>query len=124
MAESLIANGYVTGRPAAGITVVDLTSASDAMRYGVSVTGVYIQEVTGKNAQAAGLKSGDLIYMIDGEQVTSSDMLVSEIRSHDIGDTVTFTIVRDDDMHEVKVVLEEQNASASSEEQSPAPSES
>ena len=124
VAESLIANGYVTGRPAAGITVVDLTSASDAMRYGVSVTGVYIQEVTGKNAQAAGLKSGDLIYMIDGEQVTSSDMLVSEIRSHDIGDTVTFTIVRDDDMHEVKVVLEEQNASASSEEQSPAPSES
>ena len=107
VAESLISNGYVTGRPAAGITVVDLTSASDAMKYGVSVTGVYIQEVTGSNAESAGLKAGDLIYMIDGEQVTGSDMLVQTIQSHEIGDKVTFTIVRDDQMMEIQVTLAE-----------------
>ena len=107
VAESLISNGYVTGRPAAGITIVDLTSASDAMKYGVSVTGVYIQEVTGSNAESAGLKAGDLIYMIDGEQVTGSDMLVQTIQSHEIGDKVTFTIVRDDQMMEIQVTLAE-----------------
>ena len=107
VAESLISNGYVTGRPAAGITIVDLTSASNAMKYGVSVTGVYIQEVTGSNAESAGLKAGDLIYMIDGEQVTGSDMLVQTIQSHEIGDKVTFTIVRDDQMMEIQVTLAE-----------------
>ena len=77
------------------------------MKYGVSVTGVYIQEVTGSNAESAGLKAGDLIYMIDGEQVTGSDMLVQAIQSHEIGDKVTFTIVRDDQMMEIQVTLAE-----------------
>ena len=107
VANSLIESGYVSGRPAAGITIVDLTSAQDAMKYGVSLTGVYIKEVTGENAKKAGLKAGDLIYMIDKEEVTSSDMLINEIQKHEVGDTVTFTIVRDDKMHEIKVELEE-----------------
>lgn len=105
--ESLIKDGYVSGRPAAGITVVDLTSASDAMKYGVNQTGVYIQEVTGENAKSAGLKAGDLIYMIDGEQVTSSEMLVSTIQDHEVGDKIKLTIVRDDQMKDVTVTLEE-----------------
>ena len=107
VANSLIESGYVSGRPAAGITIVDLTSAQDAMKYGVSLTGVYIKEVTGENAKKAGLKAGDLVYMIDKEEVTSSDMLINEIQKHEVGDTVTFTIVRDDKMHEIKVELEE-----------------
>lgn len=109
VAESLIANGYVEGRPAAGVTIVDLTSASEAMRYGVYVTGVYIQEVTGENAEKAGLQAGDLIYMIDGEKVTSSDMLVRQIQNHEVGDTVTFTIVRNDEMLQIEVVLQDSN---------------
>ena len=107
VAESLIANGYVAGRPAAGVTIVDLTSAADAMRYGVDVTGVYINEVTGENAKQAGLQAGDLIYMIDGEKVTDSDMLVRQIQSHEVGDKVTLTIVRNDQMQQVEVVLED-----------------
>lgn len=107
IADSLIKSGRVEGRPAAGITIVDLTSAQDAMQYGVSLTGVYIKEVTGENAKKAGLKAGDLVYMINKKEVTSSDMLINEIRSHKIGDKVTFTVVRDDKMHEIKVVLEE-----------------
>ncbi len=108
VADSLIESGYVSGRPAAGITIVDLTSAKDAMQYGVSLTGVYIKEVTGEGAKAAGLQAGDMIYMINKQEVTSSDMLISEIQKHEVGDTVTFTIVRDDKMHEIKVVLQEQ----------------
>lgn len=109
VADSLIENGYVADRPAAGINILDLTSASNAMRYGVRVTGVYIQEVTGENAKEAGLKAWDLIYMIDGEKVTDSDMLIRYIQKKKVGDTVTFTVVRDDDMIEIDVVLQDSN---------------
>lgn len=105
--KSLIENGYVAGRPAAGITIVDLSSATDAMKYGVKQTGVYIQEVTGENAKAAGLEAGDLVYMIDGEKVTSSDMLVRTIQKHEVGDKVKLTVVRGDEMKDIELTLEE-----------------
>lgn len=105
--KSLIENGYVAGRPAAGITIVDLSSVSEAMKYGVKQTGVYIQEVTGENAKSAGLEAGDLIYMIDGEKVTSSDMLVRTIQKHEVGDKVKFTVVRGEEMKDIEVTLEE-----------------
>lgn len=107
VAESLIANGYVAGRPAVGVTIVDLTSASDAMKRGVKVTGVYIEQVTGENAKAAGLAAGDLIYMIDGEKVTSGNMLITTIQKHKVGDKVTLTIVRGDEMKDIQVELQE-----------------
>ena len=109
VADSLIENGYVEGRPAAGLTIIDLTSASEAMKYGVDVTGVYIKEVTGENAEKAGLQAGDLIYMIDGEKVTSSDMLVRRIQEHEVGDKVKLTIVRNDQMQEIEVTLQDSN---------------
>jgi len=109
VADSLIEKGYVEGRPAAGITIVDLTSAQDAMQYGVKVTGVYIDEVTGDNAKKAGLKAGDLIYMIDDEKVTGSDMLVRRIQKHKVGDKVTFTVVRNDEMIDIEVELQDSN---------------
>ncbi len=106
IAKSLIENGYVEGRPAAGITIVDLTDPNRAMQAGVSITGVYIKDVTGKNAQKAGLQKGDLIYYIEDAKVTDSAMLIKEIQNHKIGDKVTFTIVRNNEMIKIKVVLE------------------
>ena len=50
-----------------------------------------------------------MIYMIDGEKVTSSDMLVRQIQNHEVGDTVTFTIVRNDEMLQIEVVLQDSN---------------
>lgn len=107
IAQDLMENGYVEGRPAAGINIIDLTSASDAMRYGVQITGVYINEVTGENAQKAGLKAGDLIYYLDDTKITSGDQLVSLIQKHQVGDKVTFTVVRNNEMQQVTVELED-----------------
>ena len=109
IAKSLVENGYVTGRPAAGITIIDLTNASDAMQYGVSITGVYIKEVNGKNAKKAGLKAGDMVYYVDDVKVTGSAMLIQEIQNHEIGDKVTFTIVRDNEILKKTVTLEDSN---------------
>ena len=106
VAKSLIENGYVEGRPQAGITIIDLTDPSTAMQYGATITGVYIKDVTGKNAKKAGLKSGDLIYYVDETKITSSAQLVALIQSHEVGDVLTFTVIRDNDMYKVDVELE------------------
>ena len=106
VAKSLIENGYVEGRPQAGITIVDLTDANAAMRAGVSITGVYISDVTGKNAQKAGLQKGDLIYYLDDTKITSSAQLVGLIQKHEVGDVVTFTVVRNNELLKMDVELE------------------
>ena len=104
--KSLIENGYVEGRPAAGITIVDLTNPQDAMQYGVSMTGVYIQEVNGENAKKSGLQPGDMIYYINDVKVTDSSVLLAEIQRHEIGEEVTLTIVRENDIKKFKIKLE------------------
>ena len=115
VAKSLIENGYVADRPAAGITIVDLTDSNKAMQYGVSLTGVYIQYVTGSNAKKAGLQKGDLVYYINDVKVTDSAVLLKEIQKHKIGDTVTFTVVRDGDILKYDVKLQSAaNTNASS----------
>ena len=112
VAKSLIEHGYVADRPVAGIAIVDLTDANDAMQYGVDLTGVYIKDVTGKSAKKAGLKSGDLVYFINDVKVTSSAVLLKEIQKHEVGDTVTFTIVRDGDILKYDVTLEASKGNA------------
>ena len=46
VAEQLIANGYVSGRPAMGIQVVAITDLQTAMQAGVSQLGVYAVSYT------------------------------------------------------------------------------
>lgn len=107
VAKSLVENGYVEGRPMAGITVIDLTDPSDAMKYGVSIIGVYIKSVNGDNAKSAGLKAGDLIYYLDDEKITSSSQLIALIQGHQVGDVVTFTVVRNNEIIKCDVELVE-----------------
>ena len=110
--KSLIKNGYVEGRPAAGINVIDLTSSQKAMQYGVSITGVYIQDVTGENAKKAGLKAGDLIYYLDDVKITDTSTLLNTIQSHQVGDIVEFTVVRDNEIKKIKVKLQSSHEAA------------
>ena len=119
VAKSLIENGYVEGRPQAGITIVDLTDANAAMRAGVSITGVYISDVTGKNAQKAGLQAGDLIYYLDDTKITSSAQLVGLIQKHEVGDVVTFTVVRDNELIKMDVELELSQPQQAAQEEQP-----
>lgn len=107
VAQSLIENGYVEGRPAAGISIVDLTDAEKAMQYGVQITGVYIAEVNGNNAKKAGLEVGDMIYYLDDTKITSGSQLISLIQSHEVGDRVTFTVVRNNNLEKISLVLED-----------------
>ena len=104
---SLIENGYVEGRPAAGISILDLTDSADAMQYGVQITGVYIAELNGNNAKKSGLEVGDMVYYLDDTKITSDSQLIALIQEHEVGDKVTFTIVRNNELKKYSLVLED-----------------
>ena len=55
----------------------------------------------------AGLKAGDLIYYVDDVKITDSSTLLNTIQSHQVGDTVEFTIVRDNEIKKFNVKLQD-----------------
>lgn len=116
--SDLINYGYVTDRAVIGIsgTYVDETTARF---YGLS-TGVYVAEVTTDNALEAGLEVGDVITYIDGEQVTSFDVISNRLLNLSAGETVTLTVDRiltEETNIEITLVLSEYVVSETTEEE-------
>lgn len=110
VAEELINNGYVTGRPALGITVLPITDAQTALRYGVTSLGVYIASVVdGSGAAKAGLQAGDRIVSIEGKEVSSTSDVTGAVQEKKVGDTVTMQIARNGQIMNFEVVLGEKD---------------
>ncbi|MDS1269879.1 trypsin-like peptidase domain-containing protein [Lipingzhangella sp. LS1_29] len=61
-------------------------------------------------ADEAGIESGDVITQVDDRAVPNADTLIAAVRSNSPGDTVTVTVLRDGDTHEVEVELTAQSA--------------
>jgi S1-C subfamily serine protease len=61
----------------------------------------------GSPAEAAGLREGDIIVAIDGEQISEGTDLSMLIVPHSPGDTITLRVVRDNSAREVEVTLGE-----------------
>jgi len=112
--ESIIQNGYVTGRPLVGITGIDITEAiseaNDIPR------GVYVNSVIeGGAADNAGIKKGDIIIKCDGKEVKSVDD-INEIRDdHKVGDKLEFVVSRDGKEIKCSVKLQEEKPSEKTE---------
>ena len=104
--NSLINNGYVTGRPQLGITGVTVTE-SDAERFNLP-QGVYVYGVAENSAAAkAGLQQGDIITAIDGVEITTMEELSEQKNKHQAGDTVTLRISRSGETMDVQMTLQE-----------------
>ena len=115
VAQDLLENGYVTGRPYMGITYLAVTDAQTAAQLGVNAYGVYVVDVVqGGPADKAGLQTGDRIVSIDGSEVAQKNDLGSIIQNHSAGDTLNITIARNGQMQTVSLTLGEKNASNSS----------
>jgi len=115
VAEQLIANGYVSGRPAMGIQVVAITDLQTAMQAGVSQLGVYVQRVDeGSAAEKAGLKVGDMFVSVDGTAVSSTSDVTAVLDQHQVGDTIEVQVVRGTQIVTANVTLEESTPQASS----------
>ena len=114
VAQELLENGYVTGRPYLGITYLGVEDAQTAAQLGVNAYGVYVVEVVkGGPAERAGLQSGDRIVSIDGTEIASKDDLGTLMQKHAAGDTLSITIARNGQMQTVSVTLGEKTASNS-----------
>ena len=114
VAQELLENGYVTGRPYLGITYLAVEDAQTAAQLGVNAYGVYVVEVVkGGPAEKAGLQAGDRIVSVDGTEIASKDDLGTLMQEHAAGDTLSITIARDGQMQTVNVTLGEKTASNS-----------
>ena len=111
VAQELLENGYVTGRPYLGISYYAVTDAQTAARLGVNAYGVYIVEVVkGGPADKAGLQAGDRIVSMDGSEVATQSDLGTLMQDHKAGDTIEITVARGGQMQTVTVTLGEKGA--------------
>ena len=137
VASDLMEKGYVSGQPYTGMAYREASAGMDNgsgdygsgdqgsgdfggfgnffgwgdgsgdYSQGMNQTGVYIAEVNGKNAKAAGFQVGDLVYAADGKVITSFDDLTAVITAKKPGDKMTYTIVRDGQTQDITFELEE-----------------
>ena len=111
VAQDLLENGYVSGRPYMGITYLAVTDAQTAAQLNVNAYGVYVVDVAqGGPADKAGLKTGDRIVSIDGTEIAQKDDLGTLIQQHAAGDTLSITVAREGQMQTVSLTLGEKNA--------------
>ena len=112
VAQDLLENGYVSGRPYMSITYIAVTDAQTAAQLNVNAYGVYVVDVVqGGPADKAGLKAGDRIVSIDGTEIAQKDDLGTLMQQHTAGDTLSITVARDGQMQTVSLTLGEKNAS-------------
>ena len=91
--NDLIQYGYVRGRVVMGITMQMIDQIS-AQMYGYQ-PGVGVVSVEENSpASKAGLVPGDIITEIDGEALTSTEVLTGILEEHKPGDVITLTVYR------------------------------
>ncbi|MGI6230283.1 MAG: S1C family serine protease [Tractidigestivibacter sp.] len=114
-----IINGETVTHAYIGLTM-QTVNATNARYNNLSVNqGAYVTAVTeGSPADEAGIEAGDIVIAVDGEEITSASGMILEVRSHDIGDTITVTVMRGDQQMDFEVTLgsdealqEQQNSS-------------
>lgn len=103
-------------RPFVGVRYV-VVYEGNALRLGVEVDhGVYV--IGDQNAQLpgvvpnspadkAGLKEGDVILSVNGEELTETNTLANAIAGYLVGETITLEIWRDGETFTVQLTLEE-----------------
>ena len=92
--NQLLENGYVADRAHMGVTISTVTEAA-AKSYNM-VVGAYVNSVNeGSAAEKTGIREGDIITAVDGEEITSSSELTAAVRTHYAGETAEITVWRD-----------------------------
>ena len=102
IADQLITTGSAS-HGMLGVTVKAATVTVGSDTY----VGAQVQEVSsGSGAAAAGLRSGDVILKVEGQEVTSPKQLIGYVRRYRAGDTINLTIARDGATRDVSVTIQ------------------
>ena len=102
IADQLIASGTAS-HGMLGVTVKAATTTVGSDTY----VGAEVQDVSaGSGASAAGIRAGDVIVKVEGQEVTSPKQLIGYVRRYKAGDTISMTIVRDGKTQDVSVRIQ------------------
>ncbi len=103
--EQLINHGKVL-RPYIGISGSNLSEAT-AKRYNLPV-GIYVEDIAeNTGALNSGLKKGDVITAIDGQNITTMEELNDIKNQKEIGDNIKLTIYRSGEYMDIEITLTE-----------------
>jgi serine protease Do len=103
-------NGEITpDTPRLGVTTLPLDNVPDAVREQLQIEadrGAFVDDVVaGSGAEEAGVRPGDVIVAIDGEEITSNDQLGDIVREHEPGDSIELTIERNGEQQTLTAVI-------------------
>ena len=105
VADDLISDGYVKGRPEIGISTIDISTSQDALRARVNDLGVYVASVN--RDRNIDLEVADLIVSIEGQAVQTGAELRSVLSKKKAGETIEMVVKRDNNEISVSVTLAE-----------------
>ena len=100
IANELLKNGYVSGRPAMGISYIEIANYWDLLSYGVPTYGLYVYD--GGDTE---LMNGDRIVSIGEHEIQYSASLKKAVQSYKVGDTIEVTVARNGKFVKVNVTL-------------------
>lgn len=101
MADAILDDGAVVGRPGLGIMVYDMEGGTAEYPDGMLVDSV----TAGSDAEKQGLAPEDIILEIDGKAADSIEVIRGVINSKNVGDTVTLKIWRAGEILELEIKL-------------------
>ena len=106
IAEQLINQGYVSGRPSLGISGEGVSSFYQF--YYRLPSGMYIESVEeGTDAEAKGLEPGDILISVDNVRISSMEDLRILLSNYAVGDTVQILIYRGGRQYTAELTLHE-----------------
>ena len=98
-AQQLIKSGKAT-YPMMGLSL-NMAATGEGAQVASTPTAI----LKGGPAERAGIRAGDLITHFQGIAITSADELIVAVRSHEVGDTVKLTYLRNGKSTEVSLKL-------------------
>ena len=102
IADQLITSGSAS-HGLLGVTVKAATATVGSDTY----VGAAVLDVTsGSGAASAGLRAGDVILKVEGQEVTSPKQLIGYVRRYKAGDTINLTIARNGQTQDVSVTIQ------------------
>lgn len=104
MADGILRDGLVLGRPALGLTVGNIP-ANAAEHYALP-EGLYVSAVSeGSDCAAQGIQVGDVVTHVNGDPARSTEDVTGVIAGLGVGDTLTLRIFRNGEAFDVTVKL-------------------
>ncbi|MBE6968680.1 MAG: PDZ domain-containing protein [Ruminococcaceae bacterium] len=104
MADGILKDGRVLGRPALGLTVGAIPA--DAAQHYTLPEGLYVSAVSeGSDCAAQGIRVGDVVTRVNGNPARTTEDVTGVIAELGVGDTLTLSLFRDGSEFDVTVKL-------------------